>query len=125
MNEVVAFVTILVAVGVLVAVPYNIDAARQLRREAARKPRIDALVASAQTSTAIERATLFFAPVAVNALLVVWFDVRIIPSPIATILLGLGVIVVSYGNVFMRRQLKRWEADDKLRRAVAPTDTQP
>lgn len=106
-------VTLVATVALFVFVPYNVDAAWRLVREAWRPPAIEALTASAKASALNAAGTVLVALVAANGIVVLWRQVRILPMPASVLLLAIGIILASAANVVMRRQLKRWESEDR------------
>lgn len=113
-SDVVEAVVVLAVTGVLlVFLPFNGYVARRLGVAADVPPEIAALTIASKVSRRIFLAVALWALVAVHALVLLIWHVRLLPMAATLLLLAAGIVVASTANLTMLRQLRRWDAEER------------
>lgn len=102
---------ILLAVILVIAVPFDWYAAVKLIAEARRPPSIATLNLAALRSLAIAVAATCFGVLGVSSIVFVTTGTRILPTPVPTILIAIGALVISLPNVYFLRLLEQWKRE--------------
>lgn len=108
---------VIVALVLLVFVPFDIYVAWRLSQLALQKPRIASLTGAAVRSIAIAVAGVLFAILGVQSLVFLTSGERLFPSPIPTVLIAAGAVVVSLPNLYFLRILRRFALEAEEYRA--------
>lgn len=91
----------------LAAIPLNVWVAAEIHRAAWPQPRIDLLVAFSRIVTALAIVTTVLGLLSVNAVVFLTTGLRLIPSPIPTVLLVGALLLASTANVLVWRYLRK------------------
>ena len=100
----------IVAIGTILvlAVPFDLYVAVVILAAAIQPPRIAALTFMAAVSIAIAISASLSAAIAVSAILFLETGQRLFPAWLATLMLAVGLIVVSLPNAYFLWLLRRW-----------------
>ena len=101
---------LVIAIGVVLvlAVPFDVYVAAVILAAALQPPRIAALTFMAAVSIAIAISASLSALIAVSAILFLETGQRLFPASLATLMLAIGLVVVSLPNTYFLWLLRRW-----------------
>jgi hypothetical protein len=97
-----------VALVLIVLTPFDIYVAWRLSVLAMQKPRIPSLTGAALRSVAIAVAGTLFAILGFHSIWFAYTGVRLLPTPVPTLLIVIGAIVISLPNIYFLRLLHRF-----------------
>lgn len=97
-----------VAVVLIVLTPFDIYVAWRLSVLAMQKPRIPSLTGAALRSVAIAVAGTLFAILGFHSIWFAYTGVRLLPTPVPTLLIVVGAVVISLPNIYFLRLLHRF-----------------
>lgn len=97
---------LLVVIAVLVvAVPFDWYVALRFVQAAVERPHISILTLAALRSVAIAVAASIAALLGVQSIVFVSTGVRLLPTPIPTVLIAVALVIISVPNIYALRQL--------------------
>jgi hypothetical protein len=96
------------AAALLFVIPFDWYVAAILAKEAAIEPHIDSLTGSAFGRITVAISATLAALVAVHAVVLMRYGVRLIPTPWPVIMLFAAVFVVSLPNAYFLVLIRRW-----------------
>ena len=108
---------IVIALVLLGFVPFDLYVAWRLSTLAMQKPYIASLTGAAIRSVAIAAAAVLFAILGVQSIVFLQTGERLLPSPLPTLLIAGGAVIVSLPNLYFLRLLRKFAAEAEEYRA--------
>lgn len=102
---------VIVAITLIVAVPFDWIVALRFLRAAAEKPYLRVLTLAAFRSIAIALAATVFGVLGASVIYFAATGYRLLPSPVSAILIAIAAVVISVPNIYALRLLQMGDVE--------------